>query len=70
VPCRRFRQSSVAPRTDLRNHPGNPDNFDVIDGSGNIVGRIFKPGGGGQDWMCTLAVVCAQGGTRGSPATC
>src|SRR5262249_41844926 len=60
VPCRRFRQSSVAPRTDLRNHPGTPDDLDVIDGSGKIIGRIFKPGGGSETGMWPLAVVGAR----------
>jgi len=29
----------------------------VLDASGKIVGRIFKPGGGARDWMWTLSAV-------------
>lgn len=45
------------PRGELRNHPGNPDNFDVIGPDGKIVGRILKPGGGTRDWMWALSAV-------------
>ena len=45
------------PRDDLRNHAGNPHDYDVVDGEGNIVGRIFKPGGHARDWMWTLKAV-------------
>jgi len=39
------------PRDELRNHPGNPDDFDVVDGGGKIIGRVMKPGGGADHWF-------------------
>jgi len=43
------------PRDDLRNHAGNPDDFDVVGPDGKIVGRILKPGGGATHWQWCLA---------------
>jgi len=31
------------PRDELRNHPGNRDDFDVIGPDGKIIGRILRP---------------------------
>ena len=45
------------PRDDVRNHRSNPDDFDVVNGAGYIIGRILKPGGGTTHWMWTLSVV-------------
>ena len=44
------------PRGELRNHPGNPDDFDVIDGDGRIIGRILRPFGH-EGWQWNLQVV-------------
>ena len=45
------------PRGELRNHPGNPDDFDVIGPDGKIIGRVMKPGGGAEHWFSALKVV-------------
>src|SRR5262245_16558322 len=45
------------PRDELRNHPGNRDDFDVIGPDGKIVGRILKPGGGADHWQWCLSAV-------------
>jgi len=44
------------PRDELRNHPGNRDDFDVIDGDGKIVGRILRPFGH-EGWQWNLFAV-------------
>jgi len=45
------------PRDDLRNNPGNPDDFDVVGPDGKIIGRVMKPGGGAEHWFWALKVV-------------
>jgi hypothetical protein len=39
-------------------HGGNRGrDFDVIDGDGQIIGRILKPGGGAEHWFWALRAV-------------
>ena len=45
------------PRDGLRNHPGDPDEFDEVDSDGKIIGRERKPGGGADHWFWALKAV-------------
>jgi len=45
------------PKGSLRNNLGNPDDYDVVDGDGKIIGRVMKPGGGAEHWFWALKVV-------------
>jgi len=38
-----------------RDYPANRDDFAVIGPDGKVIGRIFKPGGGAQDWMWAVS---------------
>jgi len=44
------------PRDELRNHPGNADDYDVVGPEGRIIGRILRPFGY-EGWQWNLFAV-------------